>query len=1063
MACIQESHLQPHPKHGCRFIVRGYQTFKQDRQNGPKGGVVTLVKNNITATEVEINTGDKAEMIGVNLHLQNKTITVFNCYCPPRKEHVLHAIVITNNCIVLGDFNSHSPSWGYTDQDARGEEVEDWHASMNLLILNDPEDPPTFYSRVWRTTSTPDLAFATEDIARQTIRHVQDQLGGSDHRPIMFTLKETKNRNTASTLTRWNYKKANWELFSTKTNELALSINAKCKNVNKAARAITTAISQAAKKSIPRGARKNYRPFWTDELEELEKEVNTAREKAELNPSVENNVELKHKTAVLRKETMTTQRKGWQEKTASLNVDRDGTKLWQLTAALDGKENKSAPIALLIDGKVLTGKETADQFIQQYANVSDIKVSKTRLHQVKQDTRQLNKEIDEQQENSMNTPFTSAELEAAISDLKTKKSPGEDGITNEMIQHLGKTMKRKLLQLYNTSWKSGIIPQAWKEATMIPIHKSGKDRTTPASYRPISLLSCLGKTMERMINTRLMWYLEHNNILIEEQAGFRKGRCTEDQITLIAQEIEDGFQVKKHTVVVWVDMEKAFDRVWREGLLYKLKDCGVCGNMYKWMGQYLHNRKARVRSQYHKSRSEDLRHGVPQGGILSPTLFTIFVNDIQSILPKGVQGALYADDMAMWTTEEHIGTAQIRLQEALDNITKWTEDWMMKMNPDKTTYTTFTLSTKKQPIRLYIEGNQLKENETPTYLGVTFDKRLTWKPQAQKCQEKGVQRTRLLRRLAGTQWGADLKVLKTAYTGYVRPVLEYGISAWGTTAKSNLQRVERVQNQNLRAMTGGLKSTPIQKMETLTGLESIEERKDTKLLIQRQKYKAMPSCKIFNRINSTSKGRLKRTSFANESKQLEKKCKEIGNIQPKELLNPIPPCRRETLPTIITTIKDMENKALHSDQELKHLTETYLDKQYPSSEWIRVFTDGSAEKAIENRGSGIFITLPGGSTLEKAIASGARCSNYKAEAEAIKEALVMLDNHATQESKVVILSDAKSVLQTLDNPHSTDLNSLLQKIVETRKNTQTLILQWIPGHCNVMENERADTLARTGS
>ncbi|GFS03617.1 hypothetical protein ElyMa_006475400 [Elysia marginata] len=165
--------------------MKGYQTFKQDRQDGPKGGVITLVKNDITALEIKVNAGDQAEMIGTELHFKDKNITIYNCYCPPGNEHALHAMNISDQCIVVRDFNSHSPSWDYENQDARGEEVEDRQTNMSLLLLNSAEDPPNFYSRSWMTTSTPDLAFATEDIALKTTRQVMDQLGGSDHKPVL--------------------------------------------------------------------------------------------------------------------------------------------------------------------------------------------------------------------------------------------------------------------------------------------------------------------------------------------------------------------------------------------------------------------------------------------------------------------------------------------------------------------------------------------------------------------------------------------------------------------------------------------------------------------------------------------------------------------------------------------------------------------------------------------------------------------------------------------------------------------------------------------------------------
>ena len=131
-------------------------------------------------------------------------------------------------------------------------------------------------------------------------------------------------------------------------------------------------------------------------------------------------------------------------------------------------------------------------------------------------------------------------------------------------------------------------------------------------------------------------------------------------MTYLAQKIEDGFQDKKHTLTVWVDMEKAFDKVWKEGLQHKLKKCSIAGHMYTWIDQYLRNRKARVciGSQY--SRKTTLKEGVPQGGVLSPTLFLIFINNIIKDLPKNVYGAIYADDLVLWCTEEHLTTANYR-------------------------------------------------------------------------------------------------------------------------------------------------------------------------------------------------------------------------------------------------------------------------------------------------------------------------------------------------------------------------------------------------------------------
>ena len=140
-------------------------------------------------------------------------------------------------------------------------------------------------------------------------------------------------------------------------------------------------------------------------------------------------------------------------------------------------------------------------------------------------------------------------------------------------------------------------------------------------------------------------------------------------------------------------MEKAYDRVWKDGLRLKLQKSGVTGCMYQWISQYLINRKARVHLNGTYSRKKTLK-GVPQGGVLSRTLFLVFINDIVGDTPRKVQGAIYADDLVLWCSEEHLSTPNYRLQEALNTLEGWTKRWLVRINPKKTTYTIFSLSTK---------------------------------------------------------------------------------------------------------------------------------------------------------------------------------------------------------------------------------------------------------------------------------------------------------------------------------------------------------------------------------
>ena len=171
--------------------------------------------------------------------------------------------------------------------------------------------------------------------------------------------------------------------------------------------------------------------------------------------------------------------------------------------------------------------------------------------------------------------------------MQNGRSPGPDNITNDMLAHLGTQAKKKLLGLFKTCWKTDLIPSIWKKVILIPILKAGKPKNKGNSYRPISLTSCMCKLMEQMVNKRLMWYLERNKILMDEQAGFCQFPSTENQIAYIAHTIEDGYQRQQHTATVWVDMEKAFDKVWKKGHVLQLMQAGVSHNMLKWIEKYL--------------------------------------------------------------------------------------------------------------------------------------------------------------------------------------------------------------------------------------------------------------------------------------------------------------------------------------------------------------------------------------------------------------------------------------------------------------------------------------------
>ena len=1050
ICCIQETHLTEQKN----FKIRGYQKpFRLDRPNRHKGGILTLVRNNVHAVEGCTHL-DGAEYQCLKVRTKTSELNLVNYYCPNDRPLSLETIEVPDSFLIVGDFNSHSQSWGYDHADVRGEELEDWQDEHRLLLVNDPDDTPTFFHRGWRTCSTPDLAFCSEDIHRGIKREVGQQLGGSDHRPVFITI-ENQVIPIDNPAPRWNYKRAKWGLFTQRANELTKDIRVQGRNENTVVKEWTKGIIQAANETIPRGARRDYKPFWSNQLKELEDDLNEAREKAEKEPSQTNTILLQQAKAKFLKAKLEAKRRSWREKTSTLNM-RNDTALWKLTKSLNEEDSRGSTITLE-EGGILTGKQAADCFAKTYEGESDLHVQTEQRRKARSEQQRRSKE--EKPTEAMTRPLTLKELNKVLRKLKKKRSPGPDGITNEMLQHLDTTARLKLLEIFNLTWEEGRVPQIWKEAIMIPIHKKGKDKRKSPSYRPISLTSCVVKSMERIVNGRLMYYLETEKILSEEQAGFRQFRSTEDQVTYLSQEIEDTFQDKKVMLTTWIDLQKAFDKVWTDGLLVKLQRCGIGGKMYKWISSFLMNRKARVKVDGKYSRQFLLRHGVPQGGVISPTLFLIFIDDLLTKLPRGIKAALYADDLVIWCTEEYATTATYRMQQAVNALAAWAKEWNVSINKEKSSTTLFTLTQQKAgPIRL--DGTRLKEDDHPTYLGVTFDRTQTWKPHIQVSEAKGKRKIALMRKLTGSSWGANQRTLRTVYESTVRPHLEYGSTAWSTAAKTSLQSVDKVQNQALRIMTGAMKSTPIAAMEEVTGIQSLEKRRHMKILTQAEKFKCQQGHPMKTRIAGYTRKRIKRESFVSRAKKLQRDYTgDLPNQTTPPDLNNSKPWEEIGLEdiTIRTEIPHLGPDDLHADTVKSNIARSHCEELYPQEAWVHAYTDGSATKAVRDGGAGVFLRHPNGETLTRSTPTGSHCSNYKAEVQALALAAEMVK--VSECRQVVFLTDALSVLEALTKGKEKELRDSLHELTKTHR----VALQWIPAHCGIPGNETADQLAKEGA
>ena len=196
---------------------------------------------------------------------------------------------------------------------------------------------------------------------------------------------------------------------------------------------------------------------------------------------------------------------------------------------------------------------------------------------------------------------------------KKDSASGADQITYYMLKHIPDNFNEILLHFFNQIYTTGNFPSNWREATVIPLPKPGKNKHEPQNYRPISLTSHLCKTMETMVTNRLKWYLEKNGILGKTQSGFRNGRSTLDHLVKLETEVRCALDSGQMTGVVFLDISKAFDLVWHEGLIYKIKNCGITGKILKYIGAFLMDRKIQVTINQEKSSKYNLENGTPPG------------------------------------------------------------------------------------------------------------------------------------------------------------------------------------------------------------------------------------------------------------------------------------------------------------------------------------------------------------------------------------------------------------------------------------------------------------------
>lgn len=703
-------------------------------------------------------------------------------------------------------------------------------------------------------------------------------------------------------------------------------------------------------------------------------------------------------------------------------------------------------------------KDVADCLGRRFAYISSGSSRDPRFKENRKIEERKILDFDTNEHLDYNSWITLQELEYALS-LTNDSAPGPDDICYSMLKNLAPSGKTFLLSLFNCIFKEGKFPKQWKEAYIIPILKEGKLSTSSGSYRPIALTSCLCKVLERIINKRLVWFLEKNNLFDKYQSGYRQGRSPLDCLAALATEIHDAFRRGEYLFCVFFDLEKAYDTCWKKLIMNQLYKFGLRGRLPYLISNYLTDRLFRVRVGSTLSEIFEQEMGVPQGGVLSCTLFSIAINTVAHVIKDLVTYSLYVDDKRIAYAHSNPDICVERIQRVLQKVQRWALETGFRFAPDKTEWMIFH-RTKPIPSGRYqftLDGTILKEVTIKKFLGLIFDRMLTWVQHIQYLRGKCIKALNIVRVIARGNRQIDTKTLLRIYRALVRTKIDYGCQIYGTAPKSYLLKLDPIHHKGLRLALGAYRSSPIQSLYVETGEPSLQYRRD---MLQMQYYARVKQflphkipVKLDNRALDFKYSKIGRLPLS------------LGFTVRKILL----PKYNIQYPTIAVFksnspgpwAQPRPDVCLHLANYHKQNTSAEVYKQtflsHKHSTDIEIYTDGSKSNA--GVGAGLVSFLKGTICFQTGRRLNEIASIFTAELYAIKIALLSLK--VKRNIKCVIYTDSLSTVQALKNTSKHFMvTEILELLLTLKQIGVTITFCWVPGHAGIMGNELADEVAK---
>ena len=819
--CITETKLKEEIQ--VNFEDEGYKCWRRDRRGKGGGGVIVMVRDDMNVEDVQYG-DDRAEVIGITIKTSKREKRkIITTYVPPKtnawriEEHrEMQKEVLScmnkmlerdQKVLIVGDFNCKSVNWA--EMEETGNE-NSWSEGIIQMAMVNTLDQWVDECTRYRGEEEPailDLVFTRRPEPRPIIKYL-GQMGKSDHIVLQIEVQEEEVSRYKEDYKsgRLHYAKAKFDELRNFYGKIDWKKIMEGKTVQKKYEIFLEKYNDGVKKYVPlyNVRRKKY-SWYNARCQEAKRAKDRAWKK------------------LIKQRNLFNSERYKEARNEYIRIRREEERNFEKDVVEKCKEEPKL-FYKYVNGK-LTNKETIDKvkkegrIYQTAEEISEImNESFKTVFTIEEDFEEPSMEVP--QGGMHKLEVHKQEIGKKMEKLDVRKAMGPDGVAGWILKECKNQMIEPIWDIINTSLKEGRVPKEWKRANIVPIFKGGI-KTEPLNYRPVSLTSVVGKLCETVIKEKWVKYLEENEIITNKQFGFRQGKSCVTNLLSFYSRVIDGVDKRDGWVdAVYLDIKKAFDKVPHNRLLWKLKHIGgLRGKLLEWMEDYLKAREMRtvIRDTY--SNWKRVTSGVPQGSVIAPIMFQIYVNDMQMGVTSYIN--LFADDAKLFRVIESQNDCQ-QLQSDINRIYEWSLRWKLEFNAKKCHVMEIGKS-KRRPIWEYKLGEEvIKKSKEEKDLGVIIQDTLSPERHINNIFNNTY---RLLTNIRVAFNYMDKSMMKKIITSIVRPKMEYAAVVWSPNMKKDIRKIERIQRTATK-MVPELKDLTYEERLTEMGLQTLQDRRE---------------------------------------------------------------------------------------------------------------------------------------------------------------------------------------------------------------------------------------------